>query len=449
MTAASTVHTLETLAARLDALERANASLVHENYDLRAEVARLATTSQSLPASNDDHPHASSVVVMEGAGSVGPSVSRRGVLGTGLKLVAGALGAGMILVREAEPVSADSVNGMSTFNAYCEPGLTCYANQPVVNAIGDGSHPGLYAQSSYRQAIEAKGNGAAIGVLAQSASGYAIKATTNTTGQGSGKATIESLNQGNGPALRANSTGGDGVHAFAGGAVLSFPPGVAAVHAEGGSGFGVFAQNSGQLPAIEGNSLNWDGIYGQGRINGVVGRTSNADASAVYGQNDDGGFGVAGDTSSAASTDPAIVRAAVFGRNSGTGPGVHGWSLNNDGDGVLGTGQVGVNGTSASGTGVQGEGTIGVLGSTSAASGSALLGEASGSASGVRATSQQGYGAVLSGGKAQMRLLPRGTVGKPTTGTHAVGELYLDRVGSLFICTVAGTPSTWKTVTVS
>lgn len=37
------------------------------------------------------------------------------------------------------------------------------------------------------------------------------------------------------------------------------------------------------------------------------------------------------------------------------------------------------------------------------------------------------------------------TSGAPTTGTHAVGDFVVDRTGTMWICTTAGTPGTWTT----
>jgi hypothetical protein len=45
-----------------------------------------------------------------------------------------------------------------------------------------------------------------------------------------------------------------------------------------------------------------------------------------------------------------------------------------------------------------------------------------------------------------LRLVPKTTVGKPTTGTHTKGEIYMDSAGTLFVCTANGTPGTWKKV---
>jgi hypothetical protein len=57
-----------------------------------------------------------------------------------------------------------------------------------------------------------------------------------------------------------------------------------------------------------------------------------------------------------------------------------------------------------------------------------------------------GYGGLFEGGKAQLRLVPATTAGKPTTGAHTKGEIYMDSAGSLFVCTASGTPGTWKKI---
>jgi len=183
---------------------------------------------------------------------------------------------------------------------------------------------------------------------------------------------------------------------------------------------GVLGHNFGSGPGVQGSSASGGtGVIGVGS-NGVQGESPNPDASGVYGFNTGNGFGVAGDTTSSAATvsDLAYARAGVFGRNNGTGAGVLGLSVKGDGDGVWGNGKVGVRGTSVNGHGLFGDG-------------------------------GSGYGGQFKGTRAQLRLTPTGRIGKPTTGSHQIGELYLDQVGSLFICTAAGTPGTWKKVTVS
>jgi len=160
---------------------------------------------------------------------------------------------------------------------------------------------------------------------------------------------------------------------------------------------GVWGQNHGTGPGVLGKSVTGVGVIGDGLI-GVKGTSSAPGYGAAYGVHTNGGYGVVGDGHGAST-------AGVLGRNAG-------------GSGVRGEGKTGVHGKATSGKGLFGE-------------------------------SGSGYGGVLGGGKAQLRLLPRPTTGKPTTGAHQIGELYLDQVGSLFICTAAGTPGTWKKVTVS
>jgi hypothetical protein len=55
-----------------------------------------------------------------------------------------------------------------------------------------------------------------------------------------------------------------------------------------------------------------------------------------------------------------------------------------------------------------------------------------------------GYGLRASGGLAPLYLNPGGALGKPTTGTHQKGELYVDFGGDLFYCIGDGAPGTWR-----
>ncbi len=54
----------------------------------------------------------------------------------------------------------------------------------------------------------------------------------------------------------------------------------------------------------------------------------------------------------------------------------------------------------------------------------------------------------LEGGKAQLKLKPAASAGKPATGTHTKGEIYMDSTEALFVCTAGDgtTVGTWKKV---
>jgi hypothetical protein len=139
----------------------------------------------------------------------------------------------------------------------------------------------------------------------------------------------------------------------------------------------------------------------------------------------------------------------------GTGPnavGVSGTIAGGSGTGVRGQGNPGVDGSSTIGAGVQGEGTPGVLGQCSANPIATLpTAHAPGHFAGVSGNSVHGpgvfgtgvYGAQFQGSRAQLSLVPAAGVGRPTTGPHVLGEIYMDSAASLFVCVGGGTPGTW------
>jgi hypothetical protein len=83
----------------------------------------------------------------------------------------------------------------------------------------------------------------------------------------------------------------------------------------------------------------------------------------------------------------------------------------------------------------------GVFGSSFSAAGGHFQGSP-----GVAGISTTGYGGFFNGAVAQLRLQPRPTAGKPTTGLHLAGEVYMDSKGTLFICKAGGNPGTWRRV---
>src|SRR5438093_928525 len=96
---------------------------------------------------------------------------------------------------------------------------------------------------------------------------------------------------------------------------------------------------------------------------------------------------------------------------------------------------------------MRGEGRVGARGISWNVSGPGAYGGQRGEGDGaIGVASAGGYGGVFQGGKAHLRLLPGAAAGKPTTGAHVKGELYLDASAALYLCVTAGTPGTWKKV---
>jgi hypothetical protein len=146
---------------------------------------------------------------------------------------------------------------------------------------------------------------------------------------------------------------------------------------------------------VQGHSNSGTGVDG---FSGGVGKTS------IHGVKGNAGTAVHGEITFAASTDGAVVGTT----NATGGPGVRG---------------------------------------VNSANGRGLWGKAQGSGEGVYGESTNGVGGLFTGGKAQLKLAPKATAGRPTSGAHTKGEIYMDSKGALFVCTVNGTPGTWRKVT--
>jgi hypothetical protein len=153
-----------------------------------------------------------------------------------------------------------------------------------------------------------------------------------------------------------------------------------------GSGYGVHGQSD-SAAGVFGLSGSGSGVFGlSGSANGVSATSNSEIASGVYGENTSLGYGVAGRTGSA-------QRAATLGDNTGSGPGVLG--------------------VSSSGTGVAG------------------LSHGAG-AVGVDGRSDLGRGGQFQGKKAQIKLVPSTASSHPASG--AAGDLFLDKSKRLWLC---------------
>jgi hypothetical protein len=88
----------------------------------------------------------------------------------------------------------------------------------------------------------------------------------------------------------------------------------------------------------------------------------------------------------------------------------------------------------ASGNGNQG---IGIIGWSKKPNGTGLVGFTGGAGA---------YGGEFFGGLAEVRLRPGGAAPITLANAHQVGELYEDQDATLWICTAAGSPGTWREI---
>jgi hypothetical protein len=211
--------------------------------------------------------------------------------------------------------------------------------------------------------------------------------------------------------------------------------------------------------AVEGINTNSGGF-------GVWGRGGGSAVGGIGVRGTHGKIGVSGETNYASDRaygvsgykgDPNIGGGAgVYGENV-KGDGVQGVS-NFGGSGVYGQGRTGVRGESSAqeGVGVRGEtagdSTRGVFGRTTGFNGQGVSGEGL-NGTGVLGTGKTGvagispgtgYGGYFEGGKAQLRIMPSLESGRPTTGSHFKGEIYMDTAGTLFVCIGTGIPGKWR-----
>jgi hypothetical protein len=202
---------------------------------------------------------------------------------------------------------------------------------------------------------------------------------------------------------------------------------------------------------IQGDTVGVHGISPGGP--GVLGESQRVYDSGVRGENfsppndigDKGGTGVRGETNS--NDGQLVPGAGVMGFNVGNGPGVLGSS--SSGDGVRGSGLIGVHGIGVS-AGVKGESGLGV--------GAGVIGENTSEGIGVVGTSKNGYGGEFSSGDssigavglAPLHLKPSVTITGPPqfdpNVTHQTGEFFVDKLVALYFCIADGQPGSWKKV---
>jgi hypothetical protein len=205
-----------------------------------------------------------------------------------------------------------------------------------------------------------------------------------------------------------------------------------------GSSFGVQGTSSTGV-GVRGFSLQGNGVSGESSSNDGVSGISDANGkSGVFGFNtkdtSEQAFGVSGTCNSTNPTSAGVFgfadSANGVGGNSNNGNGVSGHSALNDGVSGISdaNGKSGVFGFNTNPSGAA----FGVSGTVNSPDGA-----------GVNGFSDLGYGGHLRGGRAPLHLEPANTPGRPTTGDHQRGELFVDSNGDLFYCKDSGTPGNW------
>jgi len=111
-----------------------------------------------------------------------------------------------------------------------------------------------------------------------------------------------------------------------------------------------------------------------------------------------------------------------------------------NGQGLSAQGQGSGAGVWASGGGSSGPG---VFASAGSPNGTGVQTFGQGTGAGLYAQSLTGLGGSFFGGRAPINLAPATAAGPPTTGAHNTGDVWVDGIGMVWICTLTGTPGTF------
>ncbi len=447
--------TLKGLAERMETLERENAELRSELTALRGSGGRRdRARDQGMPRVEEAR------------------VSRRALLGKAGAAALGTVAAGALMLRDAPGAKAHVTNQI------------IQAHQVLTHTLRAEPHSGGVPvrgvqNSSVQAAVYGTNAGSWVGVEGgASGAGAGVHGANDGPGPG-----VSGRGAGSGPGVR-----GDGVVGVWGASLTNGQAGIYGQTSSGIVGPGVVGDGRGSNYAgVWGRNPGGTGVQGEGSTTaevagvrglgktGVWGSSAASGYSGVYGQHTGLGYGVVGDgrgggSSGVLGRNPSgtgvrgesstVGHAAVLGKHSNAGfdsIGVLGDTV--DGVGVKGIGKNGVIGEAptlghaavygrhigSAGYGVVGDGTgngAGVVGRNAAGIG--VQGEGR---NGVHGKATSGYGGHFEGGKAQLRLAPNATAaGKPASGNHAQGEIYMDSEATLWVCTVGGTPGTWRKV---
>jgi hypothetical protein len=398
--------TLEGLAQRLETLERENERMRSENSELRDEVSALRGSVTRGGEVAVLRGSATTSRTGQAASEFAGRVSRRSLLSKAGAAAVAAVAAGTLLGTRQAKASHFATDLIE-------------ADRIRTHFIDAASATGFPAMTAWT--------------------------SSNTS------PALSATNAGSKPAIEVNSVGGQGVLSIAtnnagleGRGVI----GVRGLSVHGGQAavYGEHINEAGPGVVGDANGPDYAGVLGRNSDGtGVWGRSSKTGYGGVYGEHTGtAGYGMVGD-------GKGQTGAGVLGRNSG-GEGIRGeGSTQAEVAGVRGLGKTGVWGS----TGVLGY--SGVYGQHTGSAGFGLVGDGTGSTgAGVLGRDPSGpgiegrsskYGGKFAGNQAQLMLVPKSTTGKPTSGAHSKGEIYMDSAGALFVCTVGGTPGTWRKVT--
>jgi hypothetical protein len=440
-TAASTL-TLEELASEFRG----------ETERLRAENARLSQrlahvegrgptepgpTSFSHASTDPECDDSAGRSEYEGAES-SAGISRRRLL---KRVVgAGALGAGILVVGDTfAPRAAWATTGTMMFgqsndagNAYTD--LTSSNPTQTLSVENTGTGPAIVGDAGSDGAgVWGTSSGSGPGVYGSTqGTGYAVEGQIlSITETPNSAAAIYGATIGSGPGVQG-SDGGAGTGPGVYGQITNSGNSAAAISGStNGTGYAIEGQ-------ITNSSSSVAAVYGQtnGIGGAVLGKIDNpsSDASAVNGVTNGNGSGIYGYSTGVGSAVSGEIQnasssvAALYGQTNGTGQGVFGYTT---------------------GTGSAIKGTI----QNTSSSAAAVYGTTSGSGPGVQGLSTSGYGGLFSGSLAPISLTPAGAAGIPGvgTGSHAIGDIWVDENGLVFVCTGASTgsgntetPGTWR-----
>lgn len=484
-----------TALAPKEAFAAANGNFIlgqaNDSGSAATSISSSAASAFTLAVNNTNSTNGSALYAAQSGGSGHAALLNHSGSGTGLEVQQ--TGSGIPIVAWTVSTANDNPAIWATATGSNATGVLGESNSVYPNARG--LKGWLTDAAAEGCAIEGNtsGSGGATGVwgnVAPGGTGYAVKASNSGVG-GALKAEISNAAS---SALAASVTTagtGEGLKAQISNAANSSAALTGQTDGTGYAIYGYTSKSNSEKATVMGNSVsthaNARGIWGNlaaGGTNGygVEGRTighgGGVLAQAVTPSDGVGLFAYTSGTGSAIKAEvnnTANTATAVTVTHSGTGAGLSVDTAN------AGTAQATIQGNSqsthADARGVKGSlvsassAGYGVEGRTSSSMGGGVLAraEAPGSALALHAVSTGGGTAArvqvtnasngqpaliavtngtgcaiqAEGGRAQLYLKPAAAAGAPTSGSHLLGDIFMDSAGALHTCTSSGTPGTW------